>query len=174
MRIAKLLPIIALLMTGIFFSACHAGKKNKNKSYTDMLYKELKKELKDADVIRIGDTVRVIYPEIAMFDFGKDQVKNEATPAFKKFAEILKNYNRIYFNINGYTDNVGPDDVNLDLSKRRAENTKTLMQNNGVQAGRMTTSGKGATNFIAENDTPEGKQTNRRVEFILYERKMMK
>lgn len=161
-------------MTGIFFTACHAGKKNKHKSYTDMLYKELKKELKDADVMRMGDTVRVIYPEIAMFDFGKDQVKGDAMPAFKRFADILKDYNRIYFNINGYTDNVGPDDVNLDLSRRRAENTKTLMQNSGVQAARMMTSGKGATNFIAENDSDAGRQTNRRVEFILYERKMMK
>lgn len=172
MRPMKLITVLILASAILFGASCHTSKKNKkNMSYTWMLYRDLKKELRDAQVMKMGDTVKVIYPELAMFDFGKDQIKAGAMPAFGRFASILKDYNRINFVINGYTDNVGGDDVNLSLSKRRADNTKALMQSNGIMEMRMMTNGMGATNFMMDNATADGRQANRRVEFILYEKK---
>ena len=164
------LMIAIVLISGIGLSACHTSKRAKN-SYMTMLYKELKKGVGEAKVRRDGDTVRVIYPELSMFDFNKDQIKAEAMPSFQRFAGILKNYDRVNFLINGYTDNVGTDAVNLSLSERRAENTKTLMQTDGIISSRMTTNGMGSANPIMTNTTDDGRQANRRVEFLLYENK---
>ena len=169
MRSFKLLTLI-ILASATLLSACHTSKRSKN-AYLVKFYKELKKEMPDGKVKRKADTVRVIYPELAMFDFGKDQVKAEAMPSLKSFATVLKKYDRVYFHINGYTDNVGPSDVNVSLSQRRAENAKTLMEGNGVGAMRMTTNGKGEADPIMTNTTDEGRQANRRVEFVLYDTK---
>ena len=171
MRSIKLLLIIILAAT---FTACHTSRKGNSRSYTIMLYKDLRKELGDAEVKRRGDTVRIIYPELAMFDFGKSVIKPEALPAFGRFSAVLKNYDRIYFYINGYTDNVGTDDVNLSLSRDRAMSAKTLLEGNGINGGRMMTNGMGSSNPIMSNTTPDGRQANRRVEFVLYENKSLR
>ncbi len=152
-------------------TACHTSKKISNRRYMHTLHRELKRDLKDAEVYKKGDTVRVVYPELAMFDFGKDDIKKQALPSFQKFANILRDYCLVHAVINGYTDNVGTDDVNISLSKRRAENAKTLLETDGVGNTRMTTNGMGATNPVMTNATNEGRQANRRVEFVLYEGK---
>lgn len=172
MRSIKLLSVLLLATIVLFATSCHSSKKSRNKmSYSWKLYKALKHQMHDAQVVKIGDTVLVIYPELAMFGVGKDEIKMEAQPAFAEFATILKDYNRVHMIINGYTDNVGGPDANLALSKRRAENTRTLMVSNGVKEERIITNGKGETYFVADNKTVDGRQANRRVEFVLYEKK---
>lgn len=166
-----MLSVLVLAAVLIFGSSCHTSKKGKKMSYSWMLFKELKKKLPDAKVMKMGDTVKVIYPELAMFDFGKDQIKSGALPSFKSFADVLKNYDRINFTINGYTDNVGGADANISLSQRRAESTRSLMISNGIANGRMTTNGMGERNPVMDNTSADGRQANRRVEFILYEKK---
>lgn len=175
MKNIKLLAIVVLASATLFTTACHTAKKHRsNQPYMSLVYKELKRGLKDAEVTMKGDTVKVIYPEIAMFDFGKDQIKADALPSFRSFASVLKDYRRVYFYINGYTDNVGGGDMNLALSQRRSENTKTLMENNGIANARMTTNGMGEAYPVMTNTTAEGRQANRRVEFVLYENKTAK
>lgn len=166
MRSFKLFTLIVLAVATL--SACHTSKRSRN-AYLVKFYKELKKEMPDGKVKRKADTVRVIYPELAMFDFGKDQVKPEAQSSLNTFARVIKKYDRIYFHINGYTDNVGPSDVNVSLSQRRAENAKALMESNGINAMRMTTAGMGEANPLMTNTTDDGRQANRRVEFVLYD-----
>jgi len=73
--------------------------------------------------------------------------------------------------IAGYTDSIGPAAYNLMLSQRRAEAVHSYMleAHPGLQAydDRITAVGNGATNFIADNETEEGRQLNRRVEFYI-------
>jgi Outer membrane protein and related peptidoglycan-associated (lipo)proteins len=70
-------------------------------------------------------------------------------------------------NIVGHTDADGKDADNLILSKRRAESVKAnLVKNFGIDASRLETDGKGASQPVDNNTTPEGKANNRRVEFI--------
>jgi outer membrane protein OmpA-like peptidoglycan-associated protein len=69
--------------------------------------------------------------------------------------------------IEGHTDNVGRDDRNLDLSQRRAESVKRWLVEHGIEESRLTAEGLGETRPIADNTTPAGRQTNRRVEFHL-------
>lgn len=156
---------VTLLLSAAMVSSCRT-------TYIKKFHKEAKKEDVGSAKIKLKkDTVRVVYQELAMFDFGKDEIKPDAQTSLKRFAGLLSKYDKIDFIIDGYTDNVGTDEVNNDLSQRRAENAKTLFETNGVGAARMQTHGRGATNFVEPNTTEEGKASNRRVELLLYERK---
>lgn len=164
------LSVLALL-TVFMVSACKSSKKtsvSQKEMTARSLYKRLKSDLKSADVSRMGDTVRVVYPEIAMFDFGKSQIKSESLPSFQRFALVMKEYPTIHFMINGYTDNVGTDDVNTELSAMRAKAGQKILSDYGVDAMRMMTNGYGSANPTMSNTTDQGRQANRRVEFLLY------
>ncbi len=159
--------VIVVFITGL--TACSSSKKAATGPYVNSFYLKLKKEIPDARIFKSGDTVKVIYPELAMFDFGKDEIKPNALPSFKRFASVLKKYDRIHFIINGHTDSIGSDDVNRGLSESRAKNTKQLMVDNGISDNRMHTNGRGASQPAESNATKEGRQANRRVEFLLYD-----
>lgn len=152
-------------------TACHTSKKVTNRRYMSTLHRDLKRHIKDADVSKTGDTVRVVYPELVMFDFDKDQVKAQALPSMEQFANTLRDYCLVHVIVNGYTDNTGTDEVNLSLSKRRAENAKNTLETDGVGNTRIITNGMGAANPVMTNSTPEGRRANRRVEFVIYEGK---
>jgi outer membrane protein OmpA-like peptidoglycan-associated protein len=67
--------------------------------------------------------------------------------------------------VQGHTDNRGPEDNNLQLSKRRAVSVRTWLANHGVAAGRLSAAGCGESKPITSDNTPQGQQQNRRVEF---------
>lgn len=68
----------------------------------------------------------------------------------------------------GYTDSVGSDSYNLNLSEQRANSVATYLTQEGVAPSRMQISGMGEANPVASNATDEGRQQNRRVEIALY------
>ena len=160
---------IVLAFSAILMGSCRT-------TYIKKFYKDANRsKICEANsvVMRLkADTLRVIYPELTMFDFGKDEIKPAAKVSLQQLSTLLKDYDRISFVINGYTDNVGGADVNQSLSERRAQNAKSLFQANGVNADRMQTNGRGADNPIMSNTTEDGRQANRRVELLLYERKL--
>ncbi len=101
------------------------------------------------------------------FDSGKDVVKAESYGAINDIAKVLKENPTVKIMIVGHTDSDGDDAGNLDLSKRRAANVKnSLVKDFGIDASRIETDGKGETAPIAQNDSPENKAKNRRVEFL--------
>jgi outer membrane protein OmpA-like peptidoglycan-associated protein len=76
------------------------------------------------------------------------------------------------FQIEGYTDGIGSDQYNLGLSDRRAKSVKQyLLKNFRIPSERLTTVGRGKSDPIADNDTPEGREKNRRVEIVKLDRK---
>ena len=101
------------------------------------------------------------------FDSGKDIVKPQSYGAIKEMATILHENPNVKVLIVGHTDSDGDDKMNLDLSKRRAENVKkVLVSEFKIDGARITTDGKGESEPIADNKTIENKAKNRRVEFI--------
>ena len=164
MHTSKLLAIAAFAAISISsLSACHSSRKGMRKLYTTV-----KSDQTNAQVKWKGDSIRIVYAEVAMFDFGKDEIKPDAYPYFKSYAGIMNQYTWVNFIINGYTDNVGPDDVNMSLSERRAANAKQLLQTDGIAPSRMATTGYGPAHPVMDNTTQEGRQANRRVEFVIY------
>jgi len=81
--------------------------------------------------------------------------------------EILRSYPNEKFTIYGYTDNTGSADLNLKLSKKRADSVKNYFVKKGIDAFRLESGGFGEKNPITPNDSPEGRAKNRRVEIKL-------
>ena len=99
------------------------------------------------------------------FDFNSDKIKPESKPVMDEIAAALKDNPDWQLTVNGFTDNIGGDAYNLDLSKRRSASVKqALVTKYGVASERLTTSGSGDSSPIDTNDTLEGRARNRRVE----------
>jgi outer membrane protein OmpA-like peptidoglycan-associated protein len=85
----------------------------------------------------------------------------------KEIATVLKENPTVKIKIIGHTDSDGDATKNLDLSKRRSISVKNALSTEyGIEAARIETDGKGATEPVAPNTTSEGKAKNRRVELI--------
>lgn len=80
--------------------------------------------------------------------------------------ELLQKDAGFKFEIDGHTDNTGAGVHNLELSKARAEAVKVQLVTMGIDASRLTTRGFGDSKPLMANDTPEGKDNNRRMEFL--------
>jgi outer membrane protein OmpA-like peptidoglycan-associated protein len=98
------------------------------------------------------------------FENGKDIIKLESFSSLDELAEVLKKKSSWGLQLAGHTDNVGDEQKNLILSKKRAEAVKNYLVSKGIDISRISTLYFGETMPIASNDTPEGRQKNRRVE----------
>jgi outer membrane protein OmpA-like peptidoglycan-associated protein len=98
------------------------------------------------------------------FENGKDIIKITSFASLDELAEVLKKKPTWGLQLAGHTDNVGDDQKNLILSKKRAEAVKNYMITKGIDTLRLNTLYFGESMPIAPNDTPEGRQKNRRVE----------
>jgi outer membrane protein OmpA-like peptidoglycan-associated protein len=101
------------------------------------------------------------------FDTGSDRLRNESAPVLEQIAGMLTEHPELTLAIEGHTDNVGDPAANQVLSERRAAAVRSyLVERLGIDGGRLTTAGFGATRPVAPNTTPEGRQQNRRVELV--------
>jgi OOP family OmpA-OmpF porin len=112
---------------------------------------------------------RVVKEAIANleFDLGKATIRAHSFPSLDKVAELLVNKN-FSLKLAGHTDNTGSADLNMRLSKDRAEAIKNYLVSKGANPSRIEATGYGMTQPIATNKTAAGRQQNRRVEFTLY------
>jgi len=102
-----------------------------------------------------------------LFEFGKYTLKPVAREKLAKVAGILLAYPGLSIEIDGYTDIVGSDEFNQTLSEERASAVRDYLTSQGVATGSLTARGFGKTNPVASNDTPQGRQRNRRVELVV-------
>lgn len=101
------------------------------------------------------------------FDVDSDNLRPESTPTLSDMGSMLKEHADLRLLIEGHTDSQGDDAHNQDLSERRAAAVRSyLVSNYGVDGGRLETKGFGESKPVASNDTPEGRQNNRRVELV--------
>jgi outer membrane protein OmpA-like peptidoglycan-associated protein len=101
------------------------------------------------------------------FDTGSDRIRPESTPTLKEIGAMLKDHPELKLTIEGHTDNVGSAESNQTLSEKRAAAVRQfLIDSYQVDGGRLQAKGLGQTKPAASNDTPEGRQTNRRVELV--------
>lgn len=102
-----------------------------------------------------------------LFDVASDVIRAESTPTLKEIGTMLQEHPDLRISIEGHTDSDGDDAFNQDLSERRAASVKSyLVEAYEIDASRLETAGFGESKPVAPNDTPEGKQQNRRVELV--------
>jgi outer membrane protein OmpA-like peptidoglycan-associated protein len=102
-----------------------------------------------------------------LFDTGSDRIRPESTPTLKEIGTMLKEHADLKLMIEGHTDDVGAAASNQSLSDKRAEAVRQyLIKSYGVDESRLQAKGYGASKPATANDTPEGRQQNRRVELV--------
>lgn len=121
------------------------------------------RELYDALMADGRVTTQGIY-----FDTGSDRIRPESSGTLKEIADMLFEHADLKLVIEGHTDNVGDPAANQSLSEKRAAAVKAALSAApyGIDAARFQTKGFGATKPKSPNTTPEGRQTNRRVELV--------
>jgi OOP family OmpA-OmpF porin len=101
------------------------------------------------------------------FDTGSDRIRPESSGTLKEIGTMLKEHPELKLTIEGHTDNVGSAPANQTLSEKRAAAVRqALIDTYQVDAARLQAKGLGSTKPAGSNDTPEGKQQNRRVELV--------
>ena len=101
------------------------------------------------------------------FDFDKADIRPEYHDKIAEAAAFIKKYPETQILIAGHTDSMGDETYNKELSMRRAVALEAyLVEKFGAKDARLFPRGYGESRPIATNDTPEGRQQNRRVEFI--------
>jgi outer membrane protein OmpA-like peptidoglycan-associated protein len=120
-------------------------------------------------ILQTRDTQRglVVNMTDILFQSGQYNLRPGAREALAKIAGVLLAYPGINIEIDGYTDNLGSEQLNDALSSKRAEAVEKFLEKQGVPPGSVTAHGLGDANPIAANDTATGRQLNRRVEIVL-------
>ncbi len=124
-------------------------------------YREIHKDLYLAP-IEIGQVVRL---NNVFFDFDKFDLRAESFLELDRVVELLKENPGIEIEMSAHTDSKGADDYNMTLSDNRAASVKQYIISKGIAQARIVSKGYGETKPVATNETDDGRQLNRRVEF---------
>ena len=122
------------------------------------------------DDIRIqntGEELIVTMPEGILFDVDSAAIRASLQSDLRALARNLQQYPDTTVDVIGHTDNTGSAEYNQDLSARRAQAVAGVLLEAGVAPARVRAYGRGETQPVATNLTPEGRQQNRRVEVII-------
>ncbi len=118
----------------------------------------------DFGILEIGKPVilKNIY-----FDFDKAELLPASLPELEKLRNFLETQNDTKIQITGHTDSIGTAQKNTELSRQRAESVVKYLTQKGISATRLRAEGLGESKPIQSNEKEEGRQQNRRVEFVI-------
>src|SRR3990170_4726421 len=116
------------------------------------------------EVIRSGEVLLLRLPASGTFDVGRSEIRSQAVSTVNEIGLILKRFNQSLVDVLGHTDATGTAAGNEALSQKRAQAVAAQLRTRGVSAARVATRGYGSTYPIADNGTPTGQASNRRVE----------
>lgn len=135
-------------------------------NYMDRQEQQLRQDLEatPVNVQRQGDTIVLSMPNEVSFPHDSAQLQPSGERALMDVAQVLRNNPKTTVDVIGYTDSTGAEDYNQRLSERRAQAVAMALVNQGVARERVIAYGRGETNPVASNQTPEGRAQNRRVE----------
>jgi outer membrane protein OmpA-like peptidoglycan-associated protein len=135
---------------------------------------EIRQTVPGATVTREGEGIVVKFDSGILFDVDKYNLKTEAQSNLQNLAASLQKNPETNVIIIGHTDNTGSAAHNIDLSIKRADAVKNYIALANVDPNRLSVQGKGDTEPIADNGTPEGRAQNRRVEIVISANDQMK
>ena len=158
--------------------ATEADKARKAADEADRLRQQAEKEKADLRaqllqqlnaVLATRDTARGLIANMSdvLFKTGSYELLAGARERLAKVSGIVLAHPGLHLDVEGHTDGVGSDEYNMQLSQRRAEAVRSYFIEQGVPQDAIVAHGYGKTQPVASNDTPEGRQQNRRVELVL-------
>ncbi|MFL1406022.1 OmpA family protein [Marinobacter sp. M1N3S26] len=137
--------------------------------YMDKQEAELRRKLEGTGVrvVRNGDQIELIMPGNITFDTDQASIKSSFTGVLESVGLVLQEFDKTVIQIDGHTDSTGSDSYNQMLSERRASSVRDFLLNQGIAPARTRATGYGERYPVATNDTPAGREQNRRVELTL-------
>ncbi|HYR84641.1 MAG TPA: OmpA family protein [Terriglobia bacterium] len=132
---------------------------------------ELRRQLVDQfnKILETRDTARglIVNMSDVLFDTGKYTLKPGAREKLAKISGIVLAHPGLKLEVEGHTDSVGGEEYNQKLSEQRASSVRDFLISQGVSSTLITARGFGKAQPVASNDTPSGRQQNRRVEMVV-------
>ncbi len=153
-------------------------KEETSKTYTQMIEK-MKSEIAEGQVTitELKGRLTVNMVDAILFDSGKADIKPEGRQVLQKVAEVIGQVEDKAIRVEGHTDNVKISPAlarafasNWELSAARATNVARYLQRLGVDPALLSAAAYGEYRPVSENDTPEGRAKNRRIEIVLVPR----
>jgi len=136
-------------------------------NYMDKQAAEMQRDLEGAEIQRIGEGIKITFDSGILFDIDKSDLRPVSQTNLAELAKILNKYPDTNILVEGHTDDTGTDEYNMTLSKDRAQAVALYLATVEVKSARFSTAGYGETQPIVMNDTPEGRQKNRRVDIAV-------
>lgn len=135
-------------------------------AYMDNQEQKLRKELEGTgvSVTRNGNTIELNMPGNLTFETDSSNIQSNFYSTLNAVGKVFQEFDDTNVRIAGHTDSTGSDSYNQTLSEKRASSVASYLVNQGVARERMQVLGWGESKPIASNETPAGRQQNRRVE----------
>ena len=140
----------------------------------DKQAEEMKRDIPDAQVIRVGEGIVIEFNSQILFGFDQYNLTPAARANLNKLVAILQKYPDTNIEVQGHTDSKGTNRYNEALSERRATAVSYYLSGKEIIASRLTINGFGETMPKYTNTTVEGQSQNRRVEFLVSANEKMK
>lgn len=138
-------------------------------NYMDREAEALRQRLRatGVSVTRSGHQIILNMPGNVTFATDSADISSNFYAVLDSVAIVLNDYEKTYVDVVGHTDSTGRADYNQQLSVRRAQSVADYLMSREVIPERLVVTGRGQTQPIASNETPEGRALNRRVEIVL-------
>ena len=138
-------------------------------NYQDRQEAKLRAELEGTgvSVTRIGDNITLNMPGNVTFATNSSDLSPAFFDVLNSVGKVLQEFNKTVVEVAGHTDNTGSESYNQSLSERRAGSVSTYLQAQGISSQRLITVGMGELRPVADNNTADGRQVNRRVEITM-------
>jgi len=138
-------------------------------NYMDRQEAKLRQQLQGTgvSVTRDGNNIILNMPGNITFKSDSSDLRPDFFDVLNSVSLVLKEFDKTLLEVAGHTDNTGAAAYNQTLSEKRASTVAQYLSTRGVNSQRIITVGAGETHPVATNDTPEGRQANRRVELSL-------
>jgi outer membrane protein OmpA-like peptidoglycan-associated protein len=138
-------------------------------NYMDRQEAKLRQQLQGTgvSVTRNGNNITLNMPGNVTFKSDSSDLRPDFFDVLNSVSLVLKEYDKTLLEVAGHTDNTGSEAYNQTLSEKRAATVAQYLTSKGIRNDRIITVGAGETHPIASNDTPDGRQANRRVELSL-------
>ncbi len=138
-------------------------------NYMDRQEAKLRQELQGTgvQVRREGDNLFLVMPGNITFASNSADIRSDFFPVLNSVAKVLAEFNKTSIKVTGHTDSTGGDKINQPLSENRADSVAMYLRSQKVSSARIQSYGYGSRYPVASNDTPVGREANRRVELEL-------
>ncbi|MEJ2515210.1 MAG: OmpA family protein [Gammaproteobacteria bacterium] len=147
---------------------------NRIGAHMDEQAKELEQAVPTAEVNRVGEGINMTFPAALMFKINSAEISPQYRDDLAAAAEVFKRYPDTNILIEGHTDDTSTDEVNMRVSKARAESVSDFFVSQGVDPARLDEMWYGESQPKYPNDSEANRSKNRRVELAIYANEEMK